>query len=146
MWLHEEPCTTCGFTTFTFKRLLAAILVTVGPILPSSPPPFSAHLHPPPRFYVPPNIPARAFLCSHVDRMQIHALFLIFINTNANLISSIGIIRRFDRKSADISTSLTVNVKIDSKLKRLYLKFWCNVVKYLTERFTKINKIKNYVF
>lgn len=32
-WLHEQPRTTCDFTTFTFKRLLAAIL---GPELHSS--------------------------------------------------------------------------------------------------------------
>lgn len=81
--LHEEPRTTCGFTTFTFKRLLAAILVTApNPIPPSSPPPFSAHLHLPSRFYV----PARVFLCSHfVDRVQIYVLFLISTNTGANL-------------------------------------------------------------
>lgn len=80
--LHEEPRTTCGFTTFTFKRLLAAILVTAPNPIPSSPPPFSAHLHLPSRFYV----PARIFLCSHfVDRVQIYVLFLISTNTGANL-------------------------------------------------------------
>lgn len=74
----REGRTTCGFTTFTVKRLLAAILVTVSP----EPHPsfitasvFRSYSSSPPWFYVFPNILARPFLCSRVNRVQIRAIF-----------------------------------------------------------------------